>query len=380
MQSSQPQRHSKAKSRECATAPHGLLSGNLDGPKSHNSIGQHGPLSLSDDAEEPQLRDVGPLSNDMHQLSIDQVVLEEAPLPASMEKKKSARSNGATILSSTMVKQRGDQVKSLQKSVTISAANDDAIGKLVGVKSAKHKASGINSLEQTLSASGKEITEVPENEEPLRRAGQAWKKSTPTKTLASHHLSQGRPSTSKYLTQHQMSAALAATMGGAGANEAKGKPQAPPLTIKPKTKKSMGGTQGGSLSVVKKLKQGEGSARGNPILTQQPQGESPIRQTKARVQSKTRKESKPRQVNQKRELSNHVRNNFGTNVTSSLIFVTGNHSSKILPNQHKLAGSSIERITDPLMPNESRSSILNERQAHKIASKLSHQPDAAGST
>ena len=38
------------------------------------------------------------LNDTVNQMSIDQVVLEEAPLPESMEKKRSARSSRGTIM------------------------------------------------------------------------------------------------------------------------------------------------------------------------------------------------------------------------------------------------------------------------------------------
>lgn len=90
--------------------------------------------------------------------------------------------------------------------------------------------------------------------------------------------------------------------------------------------------------------------------------------------SKTRKESKPRQANQKRELSNYVRsqkvmkNNEAQ--PSSLIFVKKDQSSKTMSGGLK-KGSSIERFSDQMNAgSESRNSILNERQAKKMASKL----------
>ena len=47
------------------------------------------PFNFSDAGVE-----LGVLDDTVNHMSIDQVILEEAPLPESMEKKRSARSNG----------------------------------------------------------------------------------------------------------------------------------------------------------------------------------------------------------------------------------------------------------------------------------------------
>lgn len=59
------------------------------GAQSANSAG-FAPFSFSDGGGV----ELGVLDDTVNQLSIDQAVLEEAPLPESMEKKRSARSNG----------------------------------------------------------------------------------------------------------------------------------------------------------------------------------------------------------------------------------------------------------------------------------------------
>jgi len=117
-----------------------------------------------------------------------------------------------------------------------------------------------------------------------------------------------------------MNAALAAT-ANSSMSEIKGKPQAPPMTMKPKTKKSMGSSYN-SIAAIKKMKGLEASKYANQSTTQHSQ-------SKIRVQSKARKESKPRQANQRRDVSNHVRKQ-GSRVlknvssgTSSLIYVHG---------------------------------------------------------
>lgn len=68
-----------------------LIQGNA-GVKSSNS-GGFAPFTYSDAGIDLGL---GILDDTVNQMSIDQAVLEEAPLPESMEKKRSARSNGTS--------------------------------------------------------------------------------------------------------------------------------------------------------------------------------------------------------------------------------------------------------------------------------------------
>ena len=66
-----------------------MLVQNNHGAQSANSAG-FAPFSFSDAGGV----ELGVLNDTVNQMSIDQAVLEEAPLPESMEKKRSARSNG----------------------------------------------------------------------------------------------------------------------------------------------------------------------------------------------------------------------------------------------------------------------------------------------
>ncbi len=73
-------------------------------PVSVNSFGK-APISFSDAGE--QFEGLDNLDSTVNQFSIDQAVLEEAPLPHQMEKKKSARSTKATLMP-TMIKHNSD--------------------------------------------------------------------------------------------------------------------------------------------------------------------------------------------------------------------------------------------------------------------------------
>ena len=66
----------------------------------------------------------------------------------------------------------------------------------------------------------------------------------------------GRPSASNYLATQQINAAIAGT-ANSSMSEIKGKPQAPPMTIKPKTKKSMGAILNSPTRLTKKNKNSE---------------------------------------------------------------------------------------------------------------------------
>lgn len=57
------------------------------------------PLSFSDTGD--MHKELTVLDDTTNQISIDQAVLEEAPLPESMEKKRSARSGRGTIMPKT---------------------------------------------------------------------------------------------------------------------------------------------------------------------------------------------------------------------------------------------------------------------------------------
>ena len=61
----------------------------VGGANTSGSLGAIMPMSFSD-AGENQFNDI---NDTVNQMSIDQAVLEEAPLPESMEKKRSARLN-----------------------------------------------------------------------------------------------------------------------------------------------------------------------------------------------------------------------------------------------------------------------------------------------
>jgi len=92
------QYQSMLKPREPPPSIHSmLLVTNLSGPQHRNSQ-PTSPLSYSEVGQ--QIKELGLLNScdNLNQLSLDQAVLEEAPLPTQMDKKASARSNGTTNL------------------------------------------------------------------------------------------------------------------------------------------------------------------------------------------------------------------------------------------------------------------------------------------
>lgn len=127
------------------------------------------------------MKDIGHLDStgNINQLSIDQAVLEEAPLPTQMDKKASARSSGNKIMPS-MLKITENSRTQKHSSIRMKEVHSQ----LINVRPPlMHRGELESSLEQT--EAGKNVMEVPETEEAMRKTG-PMKKPTPTKLLHSH--------------------------------------------------------------------------------------------------------------------------------------------------------------------------------------------------
>ena len=140
-------------------------------------------------------------------MSIDQVILEEAPLPESLEKKRSARSNnntGGALLS--MQKQKSNfnidnNISSHRQPLAEPHSQLLVPQKPTPKRARETTRSNVNkSLDPTVSRGEISGIEAPETEAEITKT--IKKTQTPSKILLQQYAtSSGRPSTGKFLTQ-----------------------------------------------------------------------------------------------------------------------------------------------------------------------------------